>query len=147
MILPRKSTGFTLIELLVVIGILTFLLAMVLIAVNPGKQFEYARNTQRHGDVTVLINAIDQYLIKTGSLPAGISSSFQTVKSGAGGVDICAVLVDEYIAALPADPTDGTYTDCTNYNTGYRVAKSGSNNRVTVDAPSAEGGVSISATR
>ena len=43
----KVKQGFTLIELLVVIGILTVLLAIVLIAINPGKQFSQANNTQR----------------------------------------------------------------------------------------------------
>src|SRR3990167_4308182 len=53
--------GFTLIELLVVIGILTVLLAIVLIAINPAKQFAQANNTQRRSDVNSILNAIHQY--------------------------------------------------------------------------------------
>ena len=43
--------GFTLIELLVVIGILAVLLTIVLIAINPGRQFAQANNTKRRSDV------------------------------------------------------------------------------------------------
>lgn len=132
-----SNSGFTLIELLVVVAILTFLLAMVLIAINPAQQLIAARNTQRQSDINVMLNAIDQYLVKNGSLPAGITTTAQTIKSS-GGLDICSLLVTEFVAALPSDPTSGSYTDCTNYNTGYTVAKSSSNNRVTVNAPSAE---------
>lgn len=141
-----KNKGFTLIELLVVIGILSFLLAMVLVAINPGQQLAAARNTQRHGDVNTILNAIDQYLIKNGSLPAGITTSPLTIKSASGGVDICSLLVTEFVAALPSDPSNGSYTDCTNYNTDYTVAKSTANNRVTVTAPDAES-ANISVTR
>lgn len=132
------NSGFTLVELLVVTGVLTFLLAMVLIAINPGTQLAAARNTQRQSDINVMLNAIDQYLVKYGSLPSAITTSAQTVKSGSGGIDICSLLVTEFVAALPVDPSSGSYSDCTNYNTGYTVAKSSSNNRVTVNAPSAE---------
>lgn len=137
MIKKSLNSGFTLIELLVVTGVLTFLLAMVLVAINPGTQLAAARNTQRQSDVGVLLNAIDQYMVKNGSLPAGITTSSQTIRSS-GGLDICSLLVTEFVAALPIDPSSGSYTDCTNYNTGYTVAKSSSNNRVTVSAPSAE---------
>ncbi len=139
-----KSKGFTLIELVVVIGILTFLIAIVLAAINPAQQLSQARDTQRRADVTTVLNAIDQYMVKNGSLPSGITSSSQTISSS--GLNICSALVSEFVAALPTDPSSGSYTDCTNYNTGYTVAVSTSNNRVTVSAPEAEL-VNISVTR
>src|SRR5258706_9045537 len=65
--------GFTLIELLVVIGILAVLLAIVLIAINPAKQFSQANNTKRRSDVNAILNAIDQYAADNhGSVPTQI---------------------------------------------------------------------------
>ena len=49
-----RQTGFTLIELLVVIGILAVLLAIVLIAINPARQFAQ-NNTQRASDVNAIL--------------------------------------------------------------------------------------------
>lgn len=153
-ILPAERRGFTLIELLVVIGILAVLLAIVLIAINPARQFSQANNTQRNSNVNAILNAIDQYAADNhGSLPAGITETPTVIGNGVGQVDICAALVTTYLAALPVDPltNNGTpITDCATvgYNTNYTVYKSATNNRVTVAAPAAElPGVVISVTR
>src|SRR5438552_2229643 len=96
--------GFTLIELLVVIGILAVLLAITLIAINPARQFSQSNNTQRSSNVTAILNAIGQYAADNkGSLPAGITTTAQNIKK-TGGADICAALVTQYLAQLPADP-------------------------------------------
>lgn len=62
--------GFTLIELLVVIGIIGILAAVVLVAVNPGRQFAQARDTQRQSDLLQITNAIYQFAAENdGDLP------------------------------------------------------------------------------
>src|SRR3990167_6418989 len=62
--------GFTLIELLVVIGIIGILAAVVIAAVNPGRQFAEARNTQRRADLYQLTNGIYQFAAEhNGNLP------------------------------------------------------------------------------
>ncbi len=141
-----RKAGFTLIELLVVIGILTILLALVLVAINPARQFSITNNAKRRADVNTILNAISQYQVDNkGALPAGITSSSATIATGQA--DICSALVSTYAARLPVDPLVGSYVDCTNYNTGYTVIKSSANNRVTVSAPNAEIGDTISVTR
>lgn len=145
----KKKNGFTLIELLVVIGILAVLLAIVLVAINPAKQFAQANNTQRKSDVNQLLNAINQYAADNkGALPSGITTTAQPISNS--GANICTVLVPTYMAALPTDPTSGTaFTSCTTYTTGYTVVRSATSSasRVTVTAPSAENGEVISVTR
>lgn len=148
-LLPNKQKGFTLIELLVVIGILALLLAITLIAINPAKQFSQANDTKRSSDVNAILNALNQYAADhKGTLPTGIGSSATPIASSTtGGVDLCSSLVSEYLAALPTDPTTGTagtaavvgapVTICAEaYSTGYSVAKSATNNRLTVTATS-----------
>jgi len=155
--LNSKKQGFTLIELLVVIGILALLLAITLIAINPAKQFSQANDTKRSSDVNAILNALNQYAADNkGALPSGIGASATAIAS-TGGVDLCATLVSEYLAALPTDPTTGNaagvvgapVTVCTAaYDTGYVVSQSALNNRLTVTATSeVSPAVPISVTR
>lgn len=143
--LLKRSSGFTLIELVVVMGVLTILLAIVLVAINPQRQFQQANDTQRRSDVNAVLNAIHQYAADNkGALPAGITTTAKTITStvSATNVDLCATLVNTYIADLPIDPTTGTEAPansiCTDvgatYNTGYTVVKSATGSRITVTA-------------
>lgn len=156
----RKGVhGFTLVELLVVIGILAILLAIVLIAINPARQFAQARNTQRASNVNAILNAVTHYAAdNNGNLPAGIDATVKTITSTAGAtnVDLCSALVPRYVADMPLDPTVGTESPagslCTaalaTYSTGYTIVQSSAtDNRITVAAPSAELGIGVSITR
>jgi len=140
----KNQKGFTLIELLVVIGILAVLLAITLIAINPGRQFAQANNTQRASDVNAVLNAVHQFMVDSrGVLPAGLvaGDADKPVSTAVGGTlaAFCTALVPTYIAALPTDPQDGTtFVDCTDYATAYTISVSATNNRITVEAPGTE---------
>lgn len=147
-----QKRGFTLIELLVVIGILAVLLAIVLIAINPARQFAQANNTKRASDVNALLNSVHQFAADNrGTLPTGIAQTAQTIGNGVGQSDICDDVVPRYIAALPVDPSinNGTaITDCAAaYNTGYTIVQSATDNRITITAPVAELSATITVTR
>lgn len=145
----KSQSGFTLIELLVVIGILAILLSIVLIAINPARQFGQANNTKRRSDVTQILNAIGAYAAdKKGVLPTGITTTAVEIGSGAGQANICADLLTTYIPALPRDPqlTGGDITSCATYSTGYSVVKD-ANNRVTVSALTPENSETITISR
>lgn len=133
--------GFTLIELLVVIGILGILLTIVLIAINPARQFAQADNTKRNSDIAAILNAIHQYgADHRGTLPANMpAKGAAAVNISKGGADICASISPTYISLLPADPkaanNGNAISDCTtSYDTLYQVSVD-ANGRVTVSAP------------
>ena len=146
--------GFTLIEILIVVGIMAILAAIVIIAINPGRQFAQARNTQRRSDVVAILDAVHQRMVDNeGNFAEGTTCdalpTTVTNIASTGGVDLCACLVTDYLAEMPHDPsaTGASYTDCAAYDTGYTIVKSATSGRITVNAPSYELGQVISVTR
>jgi prepilin-type N-terminal cleavage/methylation domain-containing protein len=156
----KSTKGFTLIELLVVIGILAILLSIVLIAINPARQFGQANDTKRQSAVTQVLNAVGAYAADNkGQLPPAIvalaADTPTEIASGNGNADLCTVLVPTYIPALPSDPSlntaditvSGTPAVCpASYDTGYKISRD-ANNRVTVSAPNADVTTPIQITR
>ncbi len=150
--------GFTLIEILIVIGIIAALATIVIVAINPARQFAQARNTQRLSHVNSILNAVGQYFSENkGVLPPGIPKKPDASKSISKlGANLCDLLVDEYMPVLLSDPSitqgamsDGqiNQTECLgDYDTGYKIVEEESG-RITVSAPSAELDQTISVTR
>lgn len=62
----RGKKGFTLLEILLVIAAIGILVAIVLIAINPNRQIEAARNAQRRADINSISKAIQQFIIDSG---------------------------------------------------------------------------------
>jgi len=125
--------GFTLIEILITIVILAILAGITLVALNPGQNIDDANDARRKADVSALLNAIWQYTVANdGIFPVGITTTVQEMSNS--GANICSDLVTTYIAALPSDPTTGSYTSCASYATGYTVNQDASGNRITIGA-------------
>lgn len=140
-----KKRGFTLIEILVVIGIIAILAAVVLIAINPSRQFKLARDSQRTSNVNAILNAVGQNMAENrgqftcAGTPRAIPSVATLMKNGVITFDIASCLVPTYISAMPFDPSaEGAhYTTPDDYDTGYTIMKD-SNDRITIAAPTTE---------
>lgn len=134
----NASRGFTLIEILIVIGIIAILAAIVIVAINPAKQFAQARNTQRESNVNTILNAIGQRMADNKGIFEGeftIDSQdyeCETIPTSPTNADVVSdgdqdgCLVPTYIPALPTDPTGTQYT-----------VEREDNGRITVCAPDA----------
>jgi len=149
----KKSSGFTIIEILVAMGIIVILITMVVVVLNPPRQLAKGRNARRSADVNIILNAAARnmadnkgaFVCTSGVIPT------TTKKMAAGGenYNIAPCLIPLYLDNLPYDPatTSAHYTSVADYDTGYTIVSSSTTGRVTISAPAAELGESISVTR
>lgn len=143
-----SKKGFTLIEVLLGISLVAILSGITLSAINPASQFEDTNNVMRRSHVNAILSATAQYALDNrGVFPAEIGVAYGYIGNDTAGgeIDICDYLVPDYLAEMPADPTDASagYVDCTNYYTGYEIMVDAISNRLSVRAPNAEDGETI----
>lgn len=141
-----QEAGFTLIEILIVIGIIAVLAGIVIVAINPAKQFAQARNTQRQANVNTILNAIGQRLSDNkgtfegtfavgspsvsytcGPIPSATTTITTTMAADTTSpTGSMGCLVPTYIATMPFDPAASSTS-----NTAYSVLAD-STGRITV---------------
>lgn len=155
----RPTSGFTLIEILLVMGIIAILATVVIVAINPARQFAQARNSQRTSNVFSILNAISQNMADNQGVfncaAGAIPQTAAVIQSGGagGGYNAADCLTPTYLPALPFDPSaaGAHFTNPSDYNTGYTIVQDSATGRITVAAPEAlnpsELNKNISATR
>lgn len=111
----------------------------------PTRQLGDARDAQRRSDVNTILNAVYQYSIdNNGEFPASITTTETEICTSKQGSD-CTGLVDlsmlngYYLVSIPGDPKTATKN-----STKYTIVKKATKPKMTVSAPAAEGGVTIS---
>ena len=109
-------------------------------------QLEDARNAQRRSDVNMIMNAIHQYAFDNAdafpmTIPTGKTTSICKTRTPCAGASLDALL-ESYLVTIPQDPLQ----DADAVTSGYtiRIENSG---KITIDAPLAEQGTSITVTR
>ncbi len=129
----KLKKGFTLIEILVVIGIIAILATIVIVAINPSRQFAQARNTQRLSNINTILNAIGQNIADNKGLWScgGVyfNSSVSSTTIGTNGTDLSCLTPTYISSSIPIDPDGGT-----SLNTGYQISST-TDGRILICAP------------
>lgn len=94
--LNKLTRGFTLIELLIVIAIMGILAAAVLVAINPTKRTNQAKDSNVQSDVSSIASAAQAY--------------YTTPGLGTYPVNTAALVTNGDLKSVPKDPSNADYT-------------------------------------
>ena len=118
----KLQKGFTLLELLLVIGVVGVISSIVVVAVNPTKQFIKAEDAQRKHAANEIQKALLQYSIKNGEYPDVLPEGEENAKvicrgnvSHSSCLDLRA-LSGTYIVEIPQDLSESN-----SYLSGYKA--------------------------
>lgn len=150
-----KRRGFSLLEILLSISLIVIIGGIAISVMNPGGQLAKARNSQREAHLQTILNGIrlnssenrTGWNCAAGPLPT--STPLRMASPGTSTYDIASCLVPVYIKTFPIDPSfsGAYYNDASDYDSGYTIQQNSTTLQVTLTAPAAELGATVSITR
>lgn len=146
--------GFTLIEVLISVALLAILVGVGVAMINPAGQLASARNNQRINHLQAIMLAVRENIADQGgqsfSCASGpLPTSSTNMASTPGSYNIAPCLIPIYAITLPTDPSvpGAHYASVTDYDTGYHITYNASTTEITLSAPAAELGKTITLTK
>ena len=150
----NRRRGLTLVEILIVLALISIIATIGFFVFNPTGQFASARNTQRQLHLQAIMNAIRQNIADTSGGAFACSSgalptSTKKLASSAGDYNIAPCLMPSYLIVMPFDlsAAGAHFVSVSDYDTGYTIMYNATTTQITLSAPSAELGKSISVVR
>ena len=123
----KSMKGFTLIEVLIVLSIIAILATIVMVSLNPTKQFKFARDSQRSAHLMSLLNGIGQNMIDHSGILycSNVATEVPTVRTNLAsvGFNIANCLVPIYLQNLPFDPSKvgAYYSSANDFDLKYTI--------------------------
>jgi prepilin-type N-terminal cleavage/methylation domain-containing protein len=146
--------GFTIIEIVISIALIVVITGIYIVVANPAGQLASSRNNERLLHLQTIGNSIRANIADQSnevfSCGAGtIPTSTTLMGNATGSYNIAPCLIPIYMFSMPYDPSASSahYVSVSNYATGYAISINASGTVITLSAPSAELGKTISVTR
>lgn len=124
----RESKGFTLIELVVVVAIISVLAAVLVVVLNPLKQFQRARDAQRRNTLKQLQGLLERYYNDHDAYPSTGGLYYSSEPNNNASVDSTHStdwipgLAPTYLPSMPSDPIGGSSTSSNPACIGFKRA-------------------------